>query len=249
MLKEERHAQILRMINKYHKVLSSELSNELNVSEDTIRRDLKELSDMGHIKKVHGGAMLNPLNPFTYKEREVYAHEYKLTIAEKAQPLIRDGNVVIMDGGTTNLQFVKSLPKDLKTTIFTNSLPIAVELSSHPTIDVMFLGGKVLKNAQVTIGIDIIEALERIKADLCFLGTRSIDVESGITEIDWEEAQVKRTIINGATKVVCLLISEKINTTNPYLVCNLQKVSTIVTELSPDDDLLKPYAKAGIDIL
>lgn len=249
MLKEERHTFILDKLNKYHKVLSSELSHELNVSEDTIRRDLKELSDSGHIKKVHGGAMLNTLNPFNYKEREVYAHDNKLKIAEKAQNIIKDGQVVIMDGGTTNLEFARSLPKELNAVIFTNSLPIAVELTNHPNISVMFLGGKVLKTAQVTIGIDIINALTHIRADICILGTRSLDLENGLTEIDWEEAQVKRTIIDASNKIVCLAISEKINTGNPFLVCNLSQINMIVTELETNHELLQPYVQAGIEVL
>jgi DeoR/GlpR family transcriptional regulator of sugar metabolism len=249
MLKEERHHFILSQLTRYHKVLSSDLSNSLSVSEDTIRRDLKELSDSGKITKVHGGAMLNQLNPFSYREREVYALEKKLLLVQKAKDIIQNGQVVIMDGGTTNLALAKNLPKDLKATIFTNSLPIAVELTNHPLLEVMFLGGKILKNAQVTIGVDIIDALKYIKADICILGTRSIDSESGITDLDWEEAQVKRTIIEASNRVVSLSISEKINTANPFQVCGLQKLSILVTELHPDDELLKPYQKAGLEVI
>ncbi len=248
MLKEERQNHILQRLSKFNKVLSSELSLDLNVSEDTIRRDLKELSDLNLLKKVHGGAIINSHNPFHYRDREVYALEQKLQIVRKALPIIEDGKVIIIDGGTTNLELVKIFPKDLKATIITNSIPIAVHLSNHPNIEVFFLGGKMLKEAQVTIGIDVINSLSNIHADLAFLGTRSIDIEMGVTEIDLEETHVKRAILKAANNVACLVISEKINTIQPYMVGGLQSINYLITELDVNESILQPYRRNGIVI-
>ncbi len=249
MLKEERQNFILNEVRAHSRVLSSELSLQLNVSEDTIRRDLKELSDTGHLRKVHGGAMSTSLNPYHFKDREIYAHEDKVLVAKKATPLFEDGQVIIMDGGTTNLELARIFHPNLKATIFTNSIPIATQLTEHPHINIIFIGGKLLKQAQVTIGMEVIQSLQRLKADICVLGTRSIDLKAGISEIDWEEAQVKRAAMAAANQVVSLAISEKLNTVQPYIVGDINAVHTLVTELNPDDNRLQPYHKAGLDIL
>jgi len=239
----------LEEIRTFNKVKSSMLSDKLHVSEDTIRRDLKELSVKGKIKKVHGGAMSSSYIPFSHKDREIYAHSEKVSIVRKARELIRDDHIVVMDGGTTNLELARLLPSDLKATILTNSLPIAIQLTDHPSIDLFYFGGKILKSAQVAVGIDVIQALADVRADLCIIGTRSIHHERGLTDIDREEAQVKQALINSATEVVSLAISEKINSIQPFKVVDIGKVNTIVTELNPKDPMLTPYVNLGIRLI
>ena len=249
MLKEERHNFILNELHSKPKVLTSELSLSLKVSEDTIRRDLKELSEIGQVHKVHGGALAPSHNPFSYRDRQVYALESKIIIAEKAKSLIKDGQVILMDGGTTNLELVRRLPLDLKSTVFTNSLPVAVQLSEHPNIEVIFAGGKLLKDAQATTGMEVIEVFSSIRADIGILGTRSLDHEAGITEIDWEEAKVKRAIVQASRRVVSLAISEKIDTVHAYSVCEIKQLQTLITELDVNDEMLTPYREKGIELL
>jgi DeoR family transcriptional regulator, fructose operon transcriptional repressor len=249
MLKDERLNFILGEIKHKNKVLSTDLSLSLNVSEDTIRRDLKELADMGKIKKVHGGAISNYTNPFNFHDREVYAQESKLKIAQKAISLIRNGQVIIMDGGTTNTEFARCLPEHIKATIITNSLPVAHILTDHPNIELIFIGGRVLKNAQVTVGIDVVEVLSEIRADLGILGTRSIHPEIGITEIDWEETKVKQSIVKNSAELICLTISEKLSTTQPYYVTGIQSIGILITELDTDDVKVLPYRKLGVEVI
>ncbi|MEM6767096.1 MAG: DeoR/GlpR family DNA-binding transcription regulator [Bacteroidota bacterium] len=248
MLKEERLTYILNSLRLDHKVLTAELSGQLNVSEDTIRRDLKELSDNGKIKKVHGGAVAHSLNPFSYRERKVYKLQDKITIVEKAISLIQNGQVIIMDGGTTNLELARRLPEDLAATIFTNSLPVAEQLAEHPTVDIIFAGGKLLKSALATIGLEVIQSFSEIRADLGILGTRSVDREGGITEIDWEEAKVKRAIVSASQHLISLAISEKLDTLQPYKVADISHLHTLVTELPSDSQALAPYKELGIHI-
>jgi DeoR family transcriptional regulator, fructose operon transcriptional repressor len=249
MLKEERMNFILSELTQKTKVLSTDLSLQLQVSEDTIRRDLKELADIGKIRKVHGGAISMSANPYTFHDREVFALENKITIAKKAAPIIQDGQVLIMDGGTTNLEFARHLPETLRATVVTNSLPVAHLLSDHPKIELIFLGGRVLKNAQVTVGVDVINALDGIRADYCILGTRSLHHEIGITEIDWEETKVKQSMVRNSEALICLVIAEKLGTIQPYLVSDIKTVDILVTELDKSDNLLLPYQKLGIEII
>ncbi|MFT2008471.1 DeoR/GlpR family DNA-binding transcription regulator [Pontibacter sp. 13R65] len=249
MLKQERQNFILEEIRKHNRVLSSELSLNLNVSEDTIRRDLKELSDSGQIKKVHGGAVQNAYIPFSHKDREIYAHDEKVIIVRKAVPLIQDDFVVVMDGGTTNLELARQLPLDLQATVFTNSLPIALQLSEHPKVETIFIGGKILKNAQVAVGLDVISFVRDLHADICFIGTRSMHHDLGITDFDREESLTKQALLACAKHVVSLPLAEKLNTTQPYKVAHIENVHTIITELAPDDALLSEYRRKGLQVL
>lgn len=249
MLKNERHKYILHNLQMYNKVLSSDLSDQLKVSEDTVRRDLKELSDKGRLIKVHGGALSKSYHLYTYQENNIYAHDKKIKIARKAAKLLKNGQTIIMSGGTTNLELARILPPDLKATIFTYSLPIALQLTEHPSIEVIFIGGKLLKNSQVTIGMDVIKTLSEIRADLCILGTTSIDEKAGITEIDWEVTKVKQAMIEASGQVISLIISEKLGTRQRFTVCDLKSIHTLITDLDPKKKPLSPYNDTKLNIL
>jgi DeoR/GlpR family transcriptional regulator of sugar metabolism len=248
MLKKERQAFILQQINIHNKVLSSDLCLQLNVSEDTIRRDLQELSDDGKLLKVHGGALSISFH-FTIHEPTVYSATEKRIIAQKAVSLIRDGMYVLLSGGTTIREMIKALPADLNATFITVSIPTALELMNHPNSEVIFLGNKLNKNAQMGVGAEVVSRLAEIKADLCFLGTNSIDAEMGITDIEWEVIEVKKAMMKAAQKTISLSISEKLNSVQRFKVCNINELNTLITELHPNQPILIPYHKAGIKVL
>lgn len=249
MLKEERQQFILDRLRESGKVLTPELSSLLTVSEDTIRRDLKELSDTGAIKKVHGGAILPSSNPFDFLERQVYAQEAKAGLAEAASGLVREGQVIFMDGGTTNLEVAKRLPQEVALTVFTNSLPVADILAEFRSIRTNILGGKLLPSARVTTGPEVIQQIAGIQADLCFLGTRSLHHEIGITEIDWDETMVKRAMVASSESLIALVIEEKLSTTQPYQICPASSISTLVTNAPSKDDRMTPYRRLGIELI
>jgi DeoR/GlpR family transcriptional regulator of sugar metabolism len=248
MLKKERHAYIMHEIDIHNKVLSSDLSIQLTVSEDTIRRDLQELDEKGMLTKVHGGALSKSFQ-FTLQNNTVYSQPEKKIIAQKARQLIKDGMMVLLSGGTTIIELVKSLPPELNATFITVSIPTALELLNHPNVEVIFIGNKLLKNAQMSVGAEVVQRLSEMKCDLCFLGTNSIDVENGITDLELEVIEVKRALIRSAKKTVSLSISKKLNTTQRMLVCKLEEIDILITELDPADDLLKPYHSKGVSII
>ena len=248
MLKRERHAYILHEINIHNKVLSSDLSLQLGVSEDTIRRDLQELDENDILTKVHGGALSKSFH-FTLQNNIVFSHPEKKVIAKKAQQLIQDGMLILLSGGTTIIELVKSLPPELNATFITVSIPTALELLNHPNIEVIFIGNKLLKNAQMTVGVEVIQRLSEIKCDLCFLGTNSIDIENGITDLELEVIEVKRAMMKSANKTVSLAISEKLNTSQRMVVCKIEEIDILITELDPSNELLQPYQKKGLTIM
>ena len=248
MLKKERHAFIIQQLNIHNKVLSSDLSVQLNVSEDTVRRDLQELSEVGNLLKVHGGALSNSFH-FTLQNNQIYSLSEKKSIAQKAAGLISDGMFVLLSGGTTIRELVKTLPPNLNATFITVSIPIALELMNHPGSEVIFIGNKLLKSAQLAVGAEVVQRLGQIKADICFLGTNSIDPEEGITDLEWEVIEVKKAMIRASKKVVSLAISEKLNSVQRLKVCPIEDIDILITELDADDPSLIPFIEKNVAVL
>lgn len=249
MLTAERRQFILEILRRDKKVLSSELSAELKVSEDTIRRDLRELAEAGLLHRVHGGALLTSPATASYADRQQQAPKEKEAIARAAAKLVRPGQVVILDGGTTTLQVAQHLPLDLVATVVTNSPPIALALAEHPQIEVIMLGGRLYKKALVNVGAAAIESLRMIRADICMLGVCSLHPEVGISVANLDEAHVKRAMIAGAAEVIGLSTEAKLDTAANYVVDTIQALTYLVTAPTVAAERLKAYANLGLTII
>ncbi|KHJ38816.1 HTH-type transcriptional repressor GlcR [Pedobacter glucosidilyticus] len=243
MLKEERHAYILKQINLHNKVLSSDLSEQLVVSEDTIRRDLNELAESGKILKVHGGALSKSFH-YPFQQVDAYAKDAKKEISRKALSLIQNGMTLLASGGTTMIELVRMIPDHLTCTFFTISPLVALELAEKPNLQVILLGGQLSRNAQISIGSKVVSELNDIKVDLCLLGANSVSLEEGITDSDWEVVQVKKAMIKSAQKTAIVSIAEKLNSIQKLKVCNLNSIDYLITDLNAQDSLLTDYAKS-----
>jgi DeoR/GlpR family transcriptional regulator of sugar metabolism len=249
MLKRERQAFILHQVNLHNRVLSSGLSTEMKVSEDTIRRDLQELAGVGKLIKVHGGALSPSFDQLDYPSDKVYSQSQKIQIAQKAVSLIRDGMFILSGGGTTIIEMARTLPPQLKATFISGSIPAIVEYMHHPQSDVIVIGDKISKGSKISVGAEAIKQINQIKADVCFLGINAIDIQHGITDNDWDVVQIKKAMIEASRKIVCMTIAEKINSYQPLHICGLKRIDVLVTELPPDAPVLQPYVEAGIKVL
>jgi DeoR/GlpR family transcriptional regulator of sugar metabolism len=248
MLKRERQEYIIHQLHLHNKVLSTDLSQKINVSEDTIRRDLLELSEAGKIIKVHGGAISKSFRN-SFRHTDIYSLENKKIIAQKAISLIQDGMFVLTTGGTTIIELARCLPDNLQATFITGSLQAAYEYVQHPNIEVIFIGDRISRNAQISVGGEAISKIKQFNADLCFLGINAIDAKHGLTDNDWEVAQIKRAMIERSAKVVSLAISEKMNTVQKIQVCELSCIHTLITELPPDEVLFEDYKKMQLEVI
>lgn len=248
MLTAERKQFILRALQRDGKVVAKELSEELGTSEDTIRRDLRDLASEGLLQRVHGGALpTSPANA-SFAARREQATSAKRAIARKAAELVRPGQVVLLDGGTTNVQVAELLPHDLEATIVTNSPPLASALADHSRVEVILLGGRLDKHSQVTLGEATLDALKMVRADLFLLGICSVHPEIGISTPNLEEAYLKRAMMANAAEVVALVSAEKLNTAAPYIAGPLTELSEIITERAVPDEALAPYRALGITV-
>lgn len=249
MRKDKRHAIILREVDLHNKVLSVNLSEQLDVSDDTIRRDIKELEAEGKLIKIHGGAVGKSfVTPFNV-DNVVYAASAKAIIARKTLSLIKNSMVILTEGGTTMLELAKVIPSNLKATFITISPQVAITLAQHDSLDVISIGGKLTKNANLLVGASVVNQLSAIKADLCILGANAFSAEEGLTDLDWEVVQVKQALIRSAKKTVVISISEKLNTVKWLNICPANQVDYLITELDPTDQLLSSFTQKQIKIL
>lgn len=249
MTKDERFQYILERLRLNDKVEYQELSTILEVSEDTVRRDIKELAIAGLISKVKGGAQPKAIIPATYQEREVYANLDKRILAEKAVRIFKEGQVVVFDGGTTPFLIASFLPRNINLTIITHSYPIANLVFEFPNIELIFAGGKASKKSKISTGFDVLKKYNSIHADLSILGVHSLHPEYGITDPVLEEADVKMRISEMSDQIIAVPTAEKLNVVSTIQICKPDAIDTLITNLNPDSPLLHAYKDLGINIL
>jgi DeoR/GlpR family transcriptional regulator of sugar metabolism len=247
MLKKERQEFILHQLNLHNKILCADLSNKMGVSDDTIRRDLQELALEDKLIKVHGGALSKSFHT-AFDRKMVYNLEDKHIIAQKTAALVQSGMYILTSGGTSILEFAKSLDSNLNATFFTCSLNAAIEFAHHPSIEVVMIGDKVSKDSMLTTGASAVQTIESIQADLCILGINSLDTQFGLSENDWEVVQIKKAMIKASKKTICIGISEKLNSQQKIKVANLDEIDILITELDPNDPTLLPFKHKGLTI-
>lgn len=249
MLTAERRKYILDRLKQNGRVIVQDLSRSLDVSIDTIRRDLRDLSAEGRLIRVHGGALPATTAATSYSERQRHLTPEKISIAVRAAQLARDGMVIVMGGGITNVQVAEHFSHDLHATVITHSPPVTAALADHPNIDVILVGGRLFKYTMVTVGVETVEAFRLVRADLCYLGICSIHPDAGITNIHYEETQVQRALISCAGEVIAPASSEKLGTAAPFLVGPISEINLIVTDQNVSTDTLRDYQAYGIEVI
>lgn len=228
MLTRQRKQLILDRLVRDGQIVASDLSRELSISEDTIRRDLRELSREGLLQRVHGGAL--PASPAiaSLDVRATISTGEKAALGRAAAALIEPGQVALVDGGTTALELVQALSRDLRATIVTHSPVIAASLISHPHIEVVILGGRLFKHSGVAMGAATVDAVSRIRADIYFMGVTGLHPTHGLTTGDMEESYIKRALRAAAAECVVMASSEKLNAASPFLIAPMHEATTLI---------------------
>ena len=249
MLKEERHRRILDRVRAEGRVVAAELGEWLEVSGYTIRRDLDELAEAGEIQRVHGGALARSPVARTYAGRREQEGPGKRATARAAATLFEDGQIAIVDGGSTALELVRALPPELTGTVITHSPPVAAALEDHAGLEVVVVGGTLDRRAMVCTGAVTIAGFRGITADVCFLGVWSLHAEHGVTTGYFEEAEVRKVLVDRADRVVGLTSRDKLGTIAPFAVCSPATLTHLATEGDTPDALLDPFAEQGIRVV
>ena len=216
MLKQERQARILELVEAEGRVVATDLQERLGVSGYTIRRDLDELAQARRLERVHGGALRRSSVPTTYAGRAQSSLAGKQRTARAAARLLRPGEVAILDGGSTALALVEAIPDSHAGTFITHSPPVAAALGARRGLEVVVIGGSLDPRAMVAVGAETIRAYRAVSADVCFLGVWAVHAEHGLSGGYYEESEVRRTLLGRAEIVVGLVSQEKLDTVAPF---------------------------------
>jgi DeoR/GlpR family transcriptional regulator of sugar metabolism len=247
MLVGERRELLLDRLAADGKVLAKDVAAELGVSEDSIRRDLRDLAAAGLCQRVYGGAL--PVSPAVadYTARTAIAIDGKGRVAALAASLVRPGSTVILDGGTTSLAVTKALPRDLEATVVTHSPTVAVALLEHHGIEVFLLGGRLFRHSAVTCGAAAAEAAQSISADVFLLGVTGVHPEAGLTTGDADEAAMKRTLARRAADTYVLASAEKLGAASRFTVLPFADIAGVITDAGEDDQNVQKLAAIGVE--
>ncbi|MFU8840184.1 MAG: DeoR/GlpR family DNA-binding transcription regulator [Nitriliruptoraceae bacterium] len=251
MYPEERQARILELARGNGRVEVARLADELDVTPETVRRDLTALERQGLLRRVHGGAI--PIErlgfePTVGTRAEVLTAE-KERIAKVALTLLPDEGSILLDAGTTTARLAEALPGDRELTVVTNALDIAVALAHRPNLTVLALGGRVRSRTLAAVDVWALDALKDTFVDVAFLGTNGISVERGLTTPDPTEAAVKRAMIGAARRSVVLGDHTKVGADHLIRFGDLDQIDTFVTDSDLDLELAGELEATGLRVV
>lgn len=229
MLTTARKALLIDRLGRDGTLSVTPLAAELNVSEDTLRRDLRDLASEGLLVRVHGGAVpSSPTHRPVAARLGMHAAE-KQRLARATVGLIENGSVVIVDGGTTHLHLAAAVPRDRSFTLVTHSPAVASSFEHHDNVEIILIGGRIFRHSMVAFGTETVQAFSRIRADLCLLGVTGVHPKLGLTTGDAEEAALKRFMADAAAETVVAVTPDKMDRANPWCIMPLDRIATLIT--------------------
>jgi DeoR/GlpR family transcriptional regulator of sugar metabolism len=249
MLKEERFTHILTTIKKKGKVKFESLSSALNVSEDTVRRDIESLHNNGLLVKVRGGAISLSKNPLSFQDRTHFLSEEKNIVGLKAQQFIRNGQTIFMDGGSTVCAVASHLPANVSFRLITNNMALVPIISAFRHIELILLGGIYDRETAVNTGRQACNEAAQYIADLYLMGTCAIQPNFGISAVFQADGEVKQIMLKNAAQTYALGNHANLNSTEYFKVCTLKEISGLITDLSTDDSRLDDFRDRGVRLV
>lgn len=251
MYAAERQQRILQEARDKGRVDVARLASTLDVTAETIRRDLTALERHGLLRRVHGGAI--PLDRLGFEPglatRDTVMTAEKERIGKAALDELPPEGAILLDAGTTTARLADVLPNDRDLTVVTNSLPIAMQLSSRPNLTLLFLGGRVRGRTLAAVDVWAMRALEETFVDVAFVGTNGFSAQRGLTTPDPTEAAVKRTMISAARRSVLLADHTKFGNDALMRFGSLEDVDTLITDTGLDPDLVGEIESTGVRVV
>ncbi|HET7579960.1 MAG TPA: DeoR/GlpR family DNA-binding transcription regulator [Bacillales bacterium] len=251
MFVAERRNKIMEILNEQQRITVKELSSKMNVSEATLRTDLNQMEEQGLLKRTHGGAMLNDFveSETSFSVREKKHKDEKIKIAEKAAEWITYGQCILLDASSTALELARILKKqNLRLTVVTSGIYTALELRENPEITTILLGG-VIRNGssslEGTLGMDI---LNKINIDLMFTSANGFSFETGLTDFNVYEVELKKEMVRRAKQVIALIDHSKIDKSSIASFAETHQIYAFITDSPLTDDLLSRFSEHGIQV-
>ncbi len=245
----ERQQAILGWLARRGRVLASELAREFGTSEDTIRRDLRDMASAGLVRRVYGGAL--PLSPASgpLSVREAEAPERKAALGRAAAGLVAPGQTLFIDAGSTNSAIARALPPRLGLTVVTNAPSVAQDLIGKQGVELVLIGGRVDPRSGAALGARAFREVSEIRFDLAFLGACAVDADAGVAAFGAEEAEFKRLVAGRAAAVAAAVTSEKLGTAAPFFIMRVAALTHIVVEADAPDEALASLRASGVGVL
>ncbi|WP_448101764.1 DeoR/GlpR family DNA-binding transcription regulator [Luteibacter jiangsuensis] len=246
-LPRERQQLILERLGRDGKVVAADLANEFRVSEDSIRRDLRDLASQGLCRRVYGGALLmQHVAPLDERHRE--RAELKRALARVAAGLVGEGQILFVDAGSTNTALAKALPDNRGLTVVTNAPDVAMAVLGRPGFEVILLGGRVDARIGGAIGSRTVRHAQDIRADLCFPGVCAIDPERGLWTYDEEETVFKQAIIEASGETVAIATPDKLVASATHHTAPVTAIAHLVVAADTDAAVVRRYRAAGVAV-
>ncbi len=249
LLLRERKSLIQDRLRTDGRVLAADLAREFNVSEDTIRRDLREMAAAGLCERVYGGALPIAPDAGSLSERATLAPGRKAALARAAVGFIQPGMTVFLDAGSTNLAIARAIAPDLSATIVTNTPLIASALMEKPGLDLILIGGPLDRAVGAAVGARAQRDVELLRPDLCVLGTCGADAEAGLTAFHFEDAEFKRLIASRSRSVLAAITSDKLGTAAPHTVIGIDAASTLILEANAPEAQIAAFTAHGSSVV
>jgi len=252
MLAADRHKLILSLLEETGSVRTVDLAQQLNVTDETIRRDLEKLEKDNLVQRTHGGAIKAQglIKDRSFEERRIQNIDAKQRIAKAAIKLIQPGDRIFIDASSTALQFAKLLPSldIMELVVMTNSALVAQELATQVHIEVIHSGGVLDRQSQSYVGPAAIATMRRFRVDKVFFSGNGIDELRGISEINEAQAYIKEMIIPRSGSAILLADPSKFGVNSTYFFARCEEIDTLVTCREADHPLLEALSEEGVDI-
>lgn len=250
ILADDRKDKILEILREKKSVRILDLSKQLRVSRETVRKDIVEMEEEGLLKKTYGGAVLDEANTETdYERRRSENEEDKLVIGERAYQFIEPGDTIYLDYGTSSYSLAKKLVGFDGLTVVTNSIPIVNLLIHSPGIELIILGGHVRKNEDSLFGSFGLNNANEIFVDIGFFGCAGLDVHSGVTNYHMGEIEISKMMLNHSKTVILLADETKFGKSALYKTSNIEDIDIIITNDIADKDLEDEIKKYDLELI
>lgn len=247
----ERQIRIVEALETTKYISVNELSERLNVSLVTIRKDLTLLEQEGYLHRTHGGASKQMRYVFdqTVSEKEMLNVEQKQKIATKALSYVKEGDFIILSSGTTIHLLAQRLPDNKNITVLTPSLRVALDVCKKHNINTIHLGGEVRKNSTATIGALAEETLSNFSCTTLFLGIEGIDLDFGISTTNAGEAHLNKKMLERVDKVIVLADASKVHRRGFGFICYVEKIDMLITDASIDPEFVEELERRGVEVV
>jgi DeoR/GlpR family transcriptional regulator of sugar metabolism len=249
MLTLQRKKLILQRLASDGQIIAKALATELGVSEDSIRRDLRELAQENKLQRVHGGALPASAAVAPLAVRQEISPNDKQNLGRVGAAMVKAGQVIVLDGGSTALQIARHLPFDLRATVITHSPTVAVELAVKPHLEIIMLGGRLYRHSMVNVGATTIAAMAKIRADVYFMGVTGVHAQAGLTTGDFEEAAVKLALHENSAETVVLASPEKLGAASAFTIAPLNAIATLVVPSLTPLKTQRLYSATGVNVV